>query len=81
MLEVQGLYKKLEGFLLQNVNIKLPKGYIMGLIGENGAGKTTLLHLILGLYQPTEGLIRINGMTYVIKRRKIKISICFCAGT
>ena len=64
MLEIQGLEKKLEGFTLQDVNIELPKGYIMGLIGENGAGKTTLLNLILGLYKPTKGQIIIDGMTY-----------------
>lgn len=72
MLEIQGLEKKLEGFTLQDVNIKLPKGYIMGLIGENGAGKTTLLNLILGLYKPTEGQIIINGMTYETHEKEIR---------
>lgn len=72
MLEIQGLEKKLEGFTLQDVNIKLPKGYIMGLIGENGAGKTTLLNLILGLYKPTEGQIIIDGMTYENQEKEIR---------
>lgn len=72
MLEIQGLEKKLEGFTLQDVNINLPKGYIMGLIGENGAGKTTLLNLILGLYKPTEGRIFIDGMTYENQEKEIR---------
>lgn len=72
MLEIQGLEKKLQGFTLQDVNIKLPKGYIMGLIGENGAGKTTLLNLILGLYKPTEGQIIINGMIYGTQEKEIR---------
>ncbi len=72
MLEIQGLEKKLEGFTLQDVNVKLPKGYIMGLIGENGAGKTTLLNLILGLYKPTKGQIFIDGMTYENQEKEIR---------
>ncbi|MBQ2800529.1 MAG: ABC transporter ATP-binding protein [Lachnospiraceae bacterium] len=72
MLEIQGLEKKLEGFTLQDVNIELPKGYIMGLIGENGAGKTTLLNLILGLYKPTKGQIIIDGMTYENQEKEIR---------
>nr|WP_315024877.1 ABC transporter ATP-binding protein [uncultured Aminipila sp.] len=41
--------KKYKDFTLNNISLKLPKGSIMGLIGENGAGKTTLIKLILGL--------------------------------
>lgn len=41
--------KKYKDFKLDNVNFQVPKGSIMGLIGENGAGKTTLIKLILGL--------------------------------
>lgn len=72
MLEIQGLEKVLEGFILRDVNVKLPKGYIMGLIGENGAGKTTLLNLILGLYKPTKGQIFIDGMTYENQEKEIR---------
>ena len=50
MIKIEGLTKKLEDFSLQDITLELPKGYIMGLVGENGAVKTTLLNLILGIY-------------------------------
>ena len=46
-LEVKNLCKKYDGFELKNINIELPKGMILGLIGENGAGKTTTIKSIL----------------------------------
>lgn len=72
MLKVQKVSKKLHGFRLLDINFELPKGYIMGVIGENGAGKTTLLHSILGLYKPEEGSVVIDGMTYETKEKEIK---------
>ncbi len=46
---------------LQNVNLTLESGKIIGLLGPNGSGKTTLIKLINGLLQPTEGTILIDG--------------------
>lgn len=48
-INVTNITKRYKDFTLDNVSLKLPKGSIMGLIGENGAGKTTLIKLILGL--------------------------------
>lgn len=64
MLQVANVGKKLGTFQLQNMNIELPAGYIMGLIGPNGSGKTTLLHLLMGLYKADEGVISIFGKQY-----------------
>ena len=64
MLQVANVSKKLGTFQLQNMNIDLPAGYIMGLIGPNGSGKTTLLHLLMGLYKADEGKITILGKQY-----------------
>ena len=72
MIKIEGLTKKLEDFSLQDITMELPKGYIMGLVGENGAGKTTLLNLILGIYKPTEGQIWIDGMDYETKEKEIR---------
>ena len=40
-IEISGLTKKYDGFTLDNVSFSVPKGSIMGFIGQNGAGKTT----------------------------------------
>ena len=72
MLKVQNILKKLDGFQLYDINFELPKGYIMGMVGENGAGKTTLLNLILGLYKPNQGTIMIDGMEYENHEKEIK---------
>ena len=44
---VQNLCKQFEDFSLDNVSFKVPKGRIVGFIGENGAGKSTTINLIL----------------------------------
>lgn len=47
---------------LKNINLEIPYGQNLALIGENGAGKTTLVKLLLRMYDPTEGKILINGI-------------------
>ena len=42
MIKVSNVSKEYQAFKLNNININLPKGYIMGLVGRNGAGKTML---------------------------------------
>lgn len=46
---------------VQNVNLQLQKGGLIGLIGPNGAGKTTTFNMLTGVYQPTEGTIAFAG--------------------
>lgn len=48
---------------LKKLSLALPRGKIIGLLGPNGSGKTTFIKLLNGLLSPTEGEIRINGMT------------------
>ena len=61
-IEVRGLNKSFGGFSLQDMNITLPTGYIMGVIGANGAGKTTLIRILLGLYHRDNGDVKVLGM-------------------
>ncbi len=62
LLETKGLSKKFGGYTaLQNVDLTLECGKIVGLLGPNGSGKTTLLKLLNGLLAPTSGTITIGG--------------------
>lgn len=60
-LEINGLTKIYPGFKLENLNLTLPSGCIMGLIGENGAGKSTTIKLILDMIHKDGGTITILG--------------------
>ncbi len=62
MLECRGLSKYFGSVpALVNLDVKLPKGKIIGLLGPNGSGKTTLIKLACGLLTPTEGEILVCG--------------------
>ncbi len=60
-LEIKNLTKNYGGFKLDNLNLTLPGGCIMGLIGENGAGKSTTIKLILDMISRDSGTIKILG--------------------
>lgn len=74
-LEVKNLCKKYDGFELKNINIELPKGMILGLIGENGAGKTTTIKSILNLIKSNSGEIKIFGLNVRENEKKVKEDI------
>lgn len=61
ILRLEGVTRRFDTFTLQPLNLELPGGVIMGLIGENGAGKTTTLRLILGALHRDGGNITILG--------------------
>lgn len=60
-LEIRNLTKSFKDFRLDNLNLTLPSGCIMGLIGENGAGKSTTIKLILDMLHKDGGSIKILG--------------------
>ena len=60
-LEIRNLSKSFSGFSLDNINLTLQSGCIMGLVGENGAGKTTTIKLILDILHADSGSISILG--------------------
>ena len=47
---------------VNDFNIKIYQGELVGLIGPNGAGKTTVFNLLTGVYEPTEGTVLLNGV-------------------
>ena len=48
-------------FALQNINLNILKGEIVGIVGQNGSGKSTLLKIIAGMIQPSSGTSTVNG--------------------
>lgn len=60
-IEIKDLCKTYPGFSLDHVNLTLPCGCIMGLVGENGAGKSTTIRLILDMIARDSGTITLLG--------------------
>ena len=60
-LEIRGLTKHFADFTLEDLNLTLPGGCILGLIGENGAGKSTTIRLILGMLHADSGTVTVLG--------------------
>ncbi len=72
LLQITGLTKRYSNVLaLNNVNLTIEPGKIVGLLGPNGSGKTTLIKLINGLLTPTEGTILVNGAAPGVETKKI----------
>ncbi len=60
-IELRGLSKTYPGFTMKDLDLDLPEGSIMGLVGENGAGKSTMMRLMLGMIRPDSGTMNILG--------------------
>ena len=72
LLECKKIYKSYgEKQVLKNINLKIPRGKIIGLLGKNGTGKSTLIKLINNLLTPTSGEILVNGEIVGIESKKI----------
>lgn len=72
LLECKHLYKEFDNKpILKDINLKIPRGKIIGLLGKNGMGKTTLIKLINDLLVPTSGEILINGEKPGVKSKEI----------
>ncbi len=54
-------YPEADKWALRDIDLFLPKGQSLALVGENGAGKTTFIKLLAGLYRPTEGRVLLDG--------------------
>ncbi len=68
ILEVENLSITFGGLkAVDNFNIKIDEGELVGLIGPNGAGKTTIFNLLTGVYTPSEGSIKLNNVSTINK--------------
>ena len=75
-IEINNLVKKYDSkFKLGDIDLKIPSGVIVGLIGENGAGKTTLIKSILNILHIDSGNIKIFGKDYKKQESTIKEDI------
>lgn len=74
-LEVKNLVKNYDGFSLKSVSFELPKGSVMGFIGQNGAGKTTTMKAILNLIEYEGGDIKVFGLDNIKDEEQIKQDI------
>ena len=64
-IEIENLsftYPETDKVILNNINLTINSGENLALVGVNGAGKTTLVKLLSGLYKPTSGSIKVNGI-------------------
>ena len=71
-IEIRELEVALNGFTLKNVNMDIPKGVVVGLIGKNGAGKTTLIKTITDVYLPSKGTVTYDGLNMYDNAVEIK---------
>ena len=82
IIELKSVTKKFDGVTaLRNVSFSVNKGEIVGLIGDNGAGKSTLIKTLVGVHNPDDGSIEINGKPVVnwnaLKARQAGIETVF----
>ena len=76
-IEISHLSKKYDGFALQDISLTVPKGCIMGFIGQNGAGKTTTIRSILNMMPLDSGIIHVLGYDHEKEECKAKEHIGF----
>ncbi|MCU5523502.1 ABC transporter ATP-binding protein [Bacillus cereus] len=72
LLKIDNLWKRYGlKAVIRELNIEIPEGKIVGLVGDNGSGKTTLLKMIAGLQHPSEGSITIDGKKVGLQTKEI----------
>jgi len=73
-IEIKNLNKQYNKILaVKNINFKINKGSIVGLLGPNGCGKTTTIGMMLGLIKPNSGAVFINGQNIENENNRTKI--------
>lgn len=82
MLLAENLTKKYgDQVALNSLNLHIKEGEIFALLGQNGAGKTTTINLFLGFIAPTEGELKINGISVVKEAQETKKYVAYIPET
>ncbi len=71
-IEIKGITKKYDGFTLDNVSFNVPRGSIMGFIGQNGAGKSTTIRSLLNIIPVNSGEVKLLGLDHIRDEKEIK---------
>ena len=74
-IEISNLTKKYDGFTLDNISFNVPKGTVMGFIGQNGAGKTTTIRSLLNIIKTDSGTVKMLGLDHNEHEYEIKEQI------
>ncbi len=81
IIQCRGLTKSFRDFVaLDNCDLQVPAGSIVGLLGPNGAGKTTLLRTLLGFQRPTKGSALVCGHDCVLESLKVRQQVAYLPG-
>ncbi len=81
LIEIENLSKSYrQTRALNNLNLQVEEGKILGFLGPNGAGKTTTIRLLLGLLKPTSGRAKIFGLNCWSHSSEIKIEVAYVPG-
>ena len=75
--QFKGVSKKYLHFSLENINLELPTGSIMGFIGANGAGKSTTIRILMGLVHQDGGAVEVLGHPMPADQAAAKLDIGF----
>ncbi|CAH0992130.1 putative multidrug ABC transporter ATP-binding protein YbhF [Sinobacterium norvegicum] len=76
VIEVENLSKKFGDFTaVDNLTMKIPRGYVYGFLGPNGSGKTTAIRMMCGLLTPTEGRVKVLGMAVPKDAEQVRLQV------
>ena len=74
-IEINQIKKVYDGFTLGALSFTVPKGCVMGFVGQNGAGKSTTIKAILNVIKPNSGDIKVLGFDSVTEEKQYKDDI------
>ena len=72
IMELQNVQKRYKGFILDGINLNLPRGLILGLIGPNGSGKTTTIKILMNIVKRSGGDVNVFGFDPRKDPRRVK---------